>query len=48
MLIKNQEYRDSWVWWHTYVILVLERLKQEDGEVKANLGYIVRPFLEKK
>ena len=29
--------------WYTSVTLVLVRLRQEDGEFKAVLGYVVRP-----
>jgi hypothetical protein len=36
------------VWWHKFVILTLSRPKQEDGEFKASLSYIVRPCLKKK
>jgi hypothetical protein len=32
------------VWWYT----ALGRLRQEDGEFKASLGYIVRSCLLKK
>lgn len=31
--------------WGTPVILALRKLKQEDGRLKASLGYTVRPFL---
>jgi hypothetical protein len=30
------------------VITALWRLRQEDGEFKANLGYLTRPCLKKK
>jgi hypothetical protein len=33
-------------WWHTAVIRVLGRLKQEDLTFKARLGYTVRPYLK--
>ena len=33
----------SWAWWHTLVILVLGRLRQEDCRFLANLSYLVRP-----
>jgi hypothetical protein len=38
----------SWVWWFTPVLLALGRLKQEDHEFNASLGYIGRPYLRKK
>jgi hypothetical protein len=30
-------------WWCTHVIPVLGKLTQEDSEMQASLGYIVRP-----
>lgn len=36
--IKNE---DCQVWWHTLVILALERLRQVDRKFKANAGYLV-------
>jgi hypothetical protein len=38
---KNQE------WWCTPVIPAFGRLRQEDLEFKANVGYIVSPCLKK-
>jgi hypothetical protein len=38
--IKNHGH--SWVWWHTSVIPVLGRWRQEAFEFKAILGYIAR------
>jgi hypothetical protein len=35
-----------WVWWFTSVIPVPGRLRQEDGEFEANLGYIIRLSLK--
>jgi hypothetical protein len=32
----------SWVWWYTLIIPALRRLKQENQEFGANLGFIVR------
>jgi hypothetical protein len=32
-----------WEWWYTPVVPALGRLKQEDGEFKASLGYVVKP-----
>jgi hypothetical protein len=36
------------IWWHTPVIPTLMRIRWEDGEFQANLGYIVRPHLKTK
>lgn len=32
------------LWWHMPVTLALGILRQEDFEVKASLGYTVRPY----
>lgn len=34
--------------WHTLMILTLERLRQENREVWASLGYIAKPCLQKE
>ena len=34
--------KNSWVWWHTLVILVLGRMRQEDHRFKASLSNLVR------
>jgi hypothetical protein len=36
------------VWWHKLIIPALERLRQEDLEFGANLGYKERPGLKNK
>lgn len=36
-----------WVWWHILVILALQRLRQEDEELKVSLDYIIKPCLKK-
>jgi hypothetical protein len=36
------------VWWRILVIPVLRRLRQEDGEFKASLGYIAIPYLNRQ
>jgi hypothetical protein len=38
----------SQAWWYMLVIPALMRLMQEDCEFKTNLGYRMRPCLEKK
>jgi hypothetical protein len=40
----NRMISQGQAWWYTTVILMLERLSQEDLEFKASLGYIVRPY----
>jgi hypothetical protein len=38
----------SQAWCCIYVIPALGKLRQEDGEFKVSLGYIVRRYLKKK
>jgi hypothetical protein len=38
----------NWVWWYTLVILALGRLRQDDLEMVASLGYIMRDPSKKK
>jgi hypothetical protein len=33
---------------HTFVISALRRLRHEDCEFEASVGYIARPYLKKK
>ena len=40
MLLKSTRFK--WVWWYTPRIPTLGRLRQEDGEIEANLGYPAR------
>ena len=37
----------SWTWWHTLVIPVIGRLRQEDRRFAASLSYLVRPCFKK-
>jgi hypothetical protein len=34
--------------WHTTINPAFQRLRQEDHQFKANLGYIVRPCMKKQ
>jgi hypothetical protein len=36
-----------WIWWHTIVILALERLRKENLKFEPSLGYISIPYLKK-
>jgi hypothetical protein len=38
----------NWAWWYIPVISAFRRLRQEDHEFKANLGYIMNPYLKKQ
>jgi hypothetical protein len=38
----------SWMWCHMPVIPAVGRLKQENCEFEASLGYVVRPYLKNK
>jgi hypothetical protein len=38
--------RQSWVWWNMPKTPVPKRKKQEDGEFKVSLGYMVRACLK--
>jgi hypothetical protein len=39
---NSKNYCLSWAWWHTSVIPIVRRLRQEVREFKASLGYIAR------
>jgi hypothetical protein len=43
---RNVSWR--WAWWHVPVISALGWWRQENWEVRASLGYIVRRYLKKK
>jgi hypothetical protein len=32
-------FKISWAWWHTPIIPALGKVRQEDSEFKASLGY---------
>jgi hypothetical protein len=36
------------VWWYTSIIPAVRRLRQEDLEFKASLGYTAKPCLKKE
>jgi hypothetical protein len=38
----------GWVWWCTLIIAALRKLRQEDQELKSNLGYVVRSCFKKE
>jgi hypothetical protein len=38
----------SWVWYYSPVIPALERLRQEDSEFEASLGYMAKSCLKKQ
>jgi hypothetical protein len=44
--LKQPNSLGCWLWWCTPVIVALGRLRHEDCELKANVGYTVRPYLK--
>lgn len=36
------------MWWLTPAVSIVDRLRQKDGELEANLGYITKPIIELK
>jgi hypothetical protein len=45
---SSKMFHRCWAWWFTAVIPAVGRPRQEDGEFKVRLGYIVRPCPKKK
>jgi hypothetical protein len=48
LLCLHKKGKFGWVWWCIPVIPVLGRLKEEEHEFEAGLGYIVRIYLKNK
>jgi hypothetical protein len=44
----NKDKPRMWAWWHMLAIPVFGRLRQDDQEFQASLGYLIRTCLKKR